>query len=337
MNDSSSGKAKGAKVLAEMMSPEERKERAKKAATARWGVRPPKATHRGSFKKDFGFDVECYVLDDQKKTAVISQRGMGAALGFSPQGGGRLPRFISGKNISPYLGLEVRQKLENPIVFQGVDTVSGEPSSHKLHGFDVTLLIDVCKAIVTAEADGNLNKNQEKIAKQAHVILNASAKAGIRGLVYALSGYDPTKEEVINAFKLYIREEAREYEKEFPDQLYTQWYRLYGFPKLGRSHPWKFKQLTVNHVYYPLAKSNGKIHQLIVAQKAASGERWKKLHQFLAEVGVKALRTHLGQLLGIAQVSKNKYEYEKHVSNIFGGQRMLDFNGTSSSEPEQPS
>jgi len=33
-------------------------------------------------------------------------------------------------------------------------------------------------------------------------------------------------------------------------------------------------------------------------------ERRKRLHQFLSDIGVKALRQHLGQLLGIAQVSK---------------------------------
>ena len=87
----------------------------------------------------------------------------------------------------------------------------------------------------------------------------------------------------------------------------------------------------------PLAKSNGKIHELIVAQKAASGDRRKRLHQFLAEVGVKALRTHLGQLLGIAQISNDKKEYEKHVNNVFGEQTMFDFDSsTSSTEPESP-
>ena len=39
------------------------------------------------------------------------------------------------------------------------------------------------------------------------------------------------------------------------------------------------------------------------AQRAGSGdERRKRLHQFLSDIGVKALRQHLGQLLGIAQV-----------------------------------
>lgn len=331
MEDKISGRAKGGKALAEMMTPDERKERAKKAAVARWGSKPPQATHKGSFQEDFGIDVECYVLNDEQKTAVISQRGMGVALGFSTQGGGRFPTFISGKNISQYLGLALKEKLDNPLIFKGPATVSGNPSINKLHGFDVTLLIDVCKAIIAAETDGKLHPNQERIAKQAHIILNASAKAGIKGLVYALSGYDATREEIIASYKLYVQEEAREYEKEFPDQLYAQWYRLYELPVPERNKPWKFMHLTVNQVYVPLAKSNGKIHELIVAQKAASGDRRKRLHQFLADVGVKALRTHLGQLLGIAQISKNRQEYEKHVNNVFGEQTMFDFDGSASS------
>jgi hypothetical protein len=61
--------------------------------------------------------------------------------------------------------------------------------------------------------------------------------------------------------------------------------------------------LTIDHIYKPLAKSNGKVFQLTQALRLASNARWKKLHQFLSEVGVKALRTQLGQTLGIAQVS----------------------------------
>ncbi len=317
-------KAKGGKARAAALSDTQRKEIAKKAALARWGEKPPQATHKGNFKEDFGIDVECYVLNDESKTAVISQRGMGVALGFSQQGGGRLTRFIKGKAITPYLGLELKDKLENPLVFQGIVTVSGTPSNKKLHGFNVDMLIDICKAIVSAEGDGKLTVKQANLARQSHTILNASAKAGIRGLVYALSGYDATKEEVITAFKLYVREEARGYEKEFPDQLYDEWYRIYKLPKPARNKPWKFKHLTVNHVYTPLARSNGKIHKLTQAQRAKSGEKSKRLHEFLSEIGVKALRQQLGTLLGIALVSKDQEQYEKHVSDIFGDQREMD-------------
>ena len=121
-----------------------------------------------------------------------------------------------------------------------------------------------------------------------------------------------------------VREEARDYEKEFPKQLYEEWYRLYRLPKPERNKPWKFKHLTVDQVYWPLARSGGKILQLTKAHRARSAERYKRLHQFLSDIGVKALRQHLGQLLGIAQVSRDKAEYERHFDNIFGNQPRLD-------------
>ena len=297
------------------------------AIQARWekaGKEPiPKATHRGNFQKDFGIDVDCYVINDEKKTAVISQRGMAGALGLG-KGGSRLPRFLKYANIAPYIGPELSEKLQNPLVFQG-DSAGQSPGSplQRIYGYDVAILIDVCKAVIRAESDGKLSESQKRVAKQAQVIVNASAKAGITGLVYALSGYDPTKEDVIAAFKMYVREEAREYEKEFPDQLYREWYRLYRLPKPDRNKPWKFMHLTIDQVYRPLAKSNGRILKLTRDQRGSSADRWKKLHQFLSEIGVKALRQHLGQLLGIAQISKDDVEYEKHVAYVFGGQLPL--------------
>lgn len=321
-NDEVTGRAKGGMARAESLSSAERRKIAKNAAIARWGTKPLKATHKGSFKEDFGIDVECYVLDDDQKTAVISQRGMGEALGLG-QGGSRLPTFIKGEKIAPYVGRELGEKLENPLIFQG-PTLGVKLPPTMIHGYDVTILIDICKAIIKGHAEGKLLKRQENIAKQAHVIVNASAKAGIKGLVYALSGYDATREEVVTAFKLFVREEARDYEKEFPNQLYKEWYRLYQLPKPERNKPWKFKHLTVDQVYWPLARSSGKILQLTKAQRSTSVERYKKLHQFLSDIGVKALRQHLGQLLGISQISKNKDEYEKHIDTVFGDQYKLD-------------
>ncbi len=195
-----------------------------------------------------------------------------------------------------------------------------------MHGYDVSNLIDVCNVVLRAHDENKVSQRpQAHIVKQAHVILNASAKAGIKGLVYALAGYDATRAEVIAAFKLYVSEEAREYEKEFPPELYAEWYRLYGIKKPPRGGSWKFRHLTVDQVYKPLARSNGKILELTRAQKAASEDRYAKLHQFLSEIGVKALRTHLGRLCGLAEASPDKATYEKHVERVFGRQQSLDF------------
>lgn len=299
------------------LSDERKKEIAQRGALARWGA---KATHKGSFKDEFGIDVDCYVLNDPQKTAVISQRGMGEALGLGT-GGSRLPTFVNGKRIAPHVGVELRQKLDNPLIFQlpslGVKSQPPTP----IHGYDVTILIDLCKAIVAADTAGKaVNRSA---VKQAHIIQSASAKAGIKGLVYALAGYDPTREEVIEAFKYYVREEAREYEKEFPAQLYGEWYRLYGLAKPERGRPWKAKHLTIDHIYHPVARSSGKVYELAKALRHASGEPKAKIHQFLSEVGVKALRMQLGQTLGIAQISDNREQYEANIERAFGVQRDL--------------
>lgn len=326
------GRAKGGVARALVLTPERRTEIARQAARAKHAAtqadRPPKpmvAIRKGDFKKDFGFDAECYVLDDEQKTAVISQRGMSAAIGIDPTSGTALQRFLKGERIAPHVGGELSENLENPLVFQWSDPGAKQPKI-VVHGYDVTILIDICKAIINAAAapDGLLGR-QKHIATQAHVIVNASAKSGIKGLVYALTGYDADREDTIAAFKFFVREEARDYEREFPDELYVEWYRLYQLPKPERNKPWKFQHLTVEHVYYPLARSNGRILELTRAMRDKSGQRYKKLTQFLSEIGVKALRRHLGQLLGMAQVSESRADYERFVRKVFSLQREWDF------------
>lgn len=311
----------GGRARAEALPAEAKKAIARKAALARWGV---KATHRGSFKKDFGIDVECYVLDDEQKTAVISQRGMADALGLGGTSGDRLPRFIRGERVAPFLGRELTDKLENPLVFQGPPPGANASPPMTVHGYDVTILIDVCKAVIAAETEGKLYQRQAAIAKQAHVIVSASAKAGIKGLVYALAGYVPETQEVIAAFKLYVLEEAKKYEPEFPNELYMQWHRLYRIPVPERGKPWHFKYLTVRHIYHPLAKSSGKIYALLKALKAKDGDRQKKMFQFLNDLGARALRMQLGRVLEMAESSGTKDEYERKIMTRFGGQQELE-------------
>lgn len=314
------GRAKGGAVVAAKMTPEQKADRARKGALARWGAKLPKATHKGSFKDELGIDAECYVLDDDKKTAVITQLGMGEILGLG-SGGSRLPRFVFNKTMSEYIGPELTEKIKNPVVFHIVSAGQGGASLVKANGYDATILIDICSAILQAKADGK-NINPAVVA-QAGVIVGASAKAGIRGLVYALAGYRPEVEEVIQAFKVYVQEEAKKYEAEFPNELYMQWHRLYNIPVLERGRSWHMKHLTVRHIYYPLAQSNGKILELLRALKESGGERNKKLFQFLNDVGARALRMHIGRVLEMSESAGSKQEYEKKIIDRFGGQPDL--------------
>jgi hypothetical protein len=324
-------KAIGGIARRDALTPEKRKEIAAKAAIARWGERPLSASHKGNFKEKFGVDVDCYVLDDAEKSAVISQTGMAKALGLASRASS-FPKFINSQAMAVAGSAEMRNKVENPIKFQwGSGGTEAPPST--VHGFESGFLIDICNAIIEAEASGKLKgARYENVIRQAHIIVGASAKSGIRQLVYALAGYNPTVEEVIAAFKAYVLEEAKKYEPEFPPELYMHWHRLYEIPVPVRGKPWHFKHLTVRHIYYPLAKSSGKLLALLRAIKASQGDRQKKLFQFLNDVGARALRMHLGRVLEMAESSPDKATYEKKINDRFGDQPELDL-----VMPDQPS
>lgn len=94
-------------------------------------------------------------------------------------------------------------------------------------GYDVTILVDVCRAITKAGDDGKLTKNQQKPQRAASIINGACAKLGIQELVYKTVGMDSTKEQFLIAFRRFVRVEAKRYEGEFPVEIYREGTRLY--------------------------------------------------------------------------------------------------------------
>jgi|ERR1700733_5893328 len=93
----------------------------------------------------------------------------------------------------------------------------------------------------------------------------------------------------------------------------------------GNAKPWHFKYLTVNHIYRPLAESNGKVLELLRALKAKGGDQKAKLFQFLNKIGARALRIQLGRVLEMAESSPDKQAYERRIIERFGGQKEFEF------------
>src|SRR5438105_4730505 len=132
MTDKDPKKVAAGEARAAALSDDRKAEIARRAAQARWGVR---ASHKGNFLKDFGIDVDCYVLEDATKTAVISQRGMGQAIGFSRRGS-RLKVFVNSDAMSEHIGRELREKIENPLVFQLPGAAAASSVSAVANGYD---------------------------------------------------------------------------------------------------------------------------------------------------------------------------------------------------------
>ncbi len=313
--DKDNSKAKGGLARAKSLTKEQRSEIAKKGAAARWKNKPLKATHKGNFKDYFGINAECYILDDETKTPVVTKTGLARLLGI-----GELARDIDRLLESPYMreygDPELRAKMKKSYNFQYSGQSKNIPNAHE---YDITTIVDIGKALIDAKAANALPDSRISSAETAQKIINASAKSGIRGLAYALAGYEPEAQEVIEAFKVHVQEEARAWSKVFPDELYYEWYRLYGLNKPEKGgHPIAFRWFTERHIYKPLAKSKGVVFELAKQSRDENGSRSDKIHQFLSEIGDKALRHHIGKVVGMASMSENNEQYESGLKRVFG-------------------
>lgn len=101
----------------------------REAAAARWKSKILRATHRGNFLDDFGIDAECYVLDDESKTVVVTKTGLSQLLGIGEHARD-LDQLLSAQYMSKYRDLELQRKMENPYKFQ---LTSKSKTVHRLY------------------------------------------------------------------------------------------------------------------------------------------------------------------------------------------------------------
>ncbi|QNU44402.1 hypothetical protein IDH70_05055 [Mixta calida] len=309
------GKAKGGVARAKSLTKEQRSEIAKKGAAARWSGKPLKAIRKGNFMDEFGIDAECYVLDDAEKTVVVSKTGLAKLLGIGEHGRD-VDRFLNTNYMADFVDPFLLEKVQKPLIFQWRGSVPNSVMD-EAHGYDIVLIGDIATAMINADRKGALPASRARCASNAQRLVSASMKAGLKGLGYAIAGYRPEVQEVIDSFKAFVREEARQYEKEFPDELYEAWYRIYQLNKPERGRPFLFKKLTIDQIYKPLAKSEGKILDLAKTNKEENGKRGDKIHQFLAEVGVKALKQQIGKVIAVATLFEEREAYEAGLEKVF--------------------
>jgi hypothetical protein len=244
---------------------------------------------------------------------------MAKALGLKSGGGNAFMKTMTRKRLGSALPQKLKDTINNPIVF---NPLSGDPG----HGYEATQLIEVCDALIQADKEGKLAPSQEFLAVQGEIIIRAAAKIGIIALVDEATGYiaDKRKEEYRELFRDFIREECREWEKEFPDSFFEMLYKLYGLKRKNPKsvkHPSFFGHLIRKYIYFPLANSNGAVLKELDEKNPVvyvGGGRKHRLHQFLTdEVGVKALRQHLWQVIGIGNSVPDKATFDRAFERAF--------------------
>ncbi len=102
-------------------------------------------------------EIPCYVLEDE--TRVFSSRGLTGAVGLNPGAGYRIPKLMMSKALKSFLNNELVSAIDSPISFK--NPVGGG----NVRGYRVTLLVDICHAILAARDAETLSGNQIKDAK----------------------------------------------------------------------------------------------------------------------------------------------------------------------------
>lgn len=309
--------AKGGNARRDALTPEERKDIARRAAEARWGAEMPKASHDGIVKIG-GKEMYAAVLPNGKR--LLSQGQFLQALGRSrtPKGGtgaltvDGLPFFLAAEQLKPFISNELRLST-TPIFFQGVD-------GRKQIGYDAELLPQVCEVYLQFRDTFIGVSPPEKVPQQyAHIVkacdalMRGLAHVGIIALVDEATGFQDVRDrQALQAIlDRFLRKELAAWAKRFPDEFYQQIFRLRGWTWRGMkvNRPQVVAKYTTDLIYDRLAP--GLVENLEAKNPVDDkGKRKAKHHQWLTEdVGHPALAQQVYAAIGFMRAATKWDEF----------------------------
>ena len=264
---------------------------------------PPKAVYEGKLKIA-DFEIDCAVLEDG--TRVLSQRGVGRALGRRHgggdyrRGGGELPIYLGASNLKPFIDEELASVVSKPLVYR--------TAAYTAHGLPAEQLPRICDVWLKARDAGVLKTNQLAIAAKADALIRSLAGVAMVALVDEATGYQAIRDrdalqQILDRF---LKKELAAWAKRFPDEFYQQMFRLRG---------WEWKGMKVNRPQVVGHYTNDLVWERLAPgiraelehrnPKNDRGQRANKHHQWLTEdVGHPALAQHLYALIGLMRVSE---------------------------------
>ena len=238
--------------------------------------------------------IPCYVLNNGMR--VFSGRGIQRAIGNESKSGQWIRSFCNQDGLAPYLRAgenSITDRLFNPITFKR-NTAGGSQSM--TYGYEATLLIDICSAIIDASRAGVYANYVSEF--NCDTIIRAVAKTGIIALVDEVTGYNKekgrAKDELQKFLATFINHDACAWIKTFNDQFFEDIYRMRNWTWAQTTARPGFVGKIINDIVYerlaPLVYNE--INRL--NPKNEKGNRRFKNHQFLtSDIGRPALERHL--------------------------------------------
>jgi hypothetical protein len=281
------------------------------------------------------YEIPCYVVDDGEKVErVLSQREV-VRLISGGRDGGNLNRYLSAKNIQPFLpehlrGSSTGLKIEVGRGSQNNTVLSTKNETNSLifrvghvtvNGIRANDVIDICNAYLKARQLQVLQPNQSKLAEQSEMFISASAKTGIDAVVDEATSYQYFRraDELQSKLDSYIQKEYRKWTRTFPKEFFMHLYRLEGqaIPLNESYYPQRFGKYVMQFVYDTLDPDIADY----LRENNPNPQGDKHHHQLLNEAGYKALGDHLLSVLGIIKASPNMDRFKESLAFAFPNAR----------------
>jgi len=284
---------------------------------------PDKPLHLGNA------DIPCYVLEDD--TRVLVQSAMLQALGMARGSGGgdgdRLVAFANTKALNPHVSNELRSVIERPIRFS-------PPTGGRAIGYEGTVLVDICDAVLSARLAGDLNPQQKHIAEACEILVRSFAKVGIIALIDEATGYQEVRgrEALQKYLDKILQAEARKWTKTFSNDFFQAIFLMKGWSwdrALQGKKPSVIGHYINNYVYARIGP--GVLEKLRkLNPKMEDGLRANKFHQYTTvDYGAPELQQRLRTLTDFAKaVGYNWNNWKRMVERAypkFGDQLSLAY------------
>ncbi|MGE3523686.1 MAG: P63C domain-containing protein [Candidatus Dadabacteria bacterium] len=314
-------KAKGGHARAVALSPEERKEIARKAAEARWDSDIPKADFEGNF--NIGEKViSAAVLPNGKRLLLQSTFLRALGRSRSPKAGTGvlstvegLPFFLQAEVLKPFISEELRQST-TPIFFRS-------KGGKKMVGYDALLLPQVAEVYLKmkdayAAESKDVPRQYKHIVKACDLIMRGLAQVGIVALVDEATGYQDVRDRLALQAILdkYITDEYAKWTLTFPSAFYKELFRLKGisYPPSSNGQKPSYVGHWTNSVIYSRLEA-GVLKELKKKNpRLPSGHRARKHHQHLTrDYGHPELQELLSNVIFLMKGCNSWQEFEEKL------------------------
>ncbi|SMP67043.1 P63C domain-containing protein [Neorhodopirellula lusitana] len=310
--------AEGGKARAAKLTPEQKSEIARKAASARWNADVPTPKCEGEIPFGDMF-VPCAVLEDE--TRLLSERGVTKGFGLKragsnwqgKEGSARMPVFASAKNLEPFISSDLRSALIEPIKYRPLNA-----KGSVAYGFRAELLPDICEVWLNARDANVLKSQQAHVAVAADLIIRGLSRVGIIALVDEATGYQSERERdaLAKILEEFVTDELRKWVKTFPLSYFKELCRIrkVEFRSDMRLPPY-FGHLTNDIIYSRLAPCV--LTELRKRNPKIKGTRKHKHFQYLTDdVGVPSLKDHLTSVVTIMKLSNDWNDFHQKLDSV---------------------